>query len=506
VEALKTELHAELETPYILDLGRTKKENCIKNGIVLKNKSTILAIITLLTSTHLAAADMWPIPMHQPDTLQDSIQYTIGVSAIAASGNAPFWFHAMQNGDISTAPYSGNLKAAIYKPATRPNRWYDYDFGVSLTGRFDTEQSTAFFNELYAHVRLYIIDITAGVKPLITGAQNPELSTGGLLFSRNAHAFPRVTIGIDHYTAIPGLYGYLELRGGITQGWMVDNSYLDTTIHTTNTMLHHKFIGLQAGGRLPINISYEFHHAAQWGGKSPTYGELPRSWDSFKRIFFAQEGGGNLNDKFNAEGNHIGLQEFALTAKWDKYNITAYWQTIFEDKSADFIGRSNQEDGLWGISFRQSEWPYIHTMTYEFMNSTQQNGPLHDQDGLVYGGCNDYYSNAIYKQGWTHFGRTLGNSMMSPNNNRVRTHFLGLMGDIYSYHYKLVASYTRNWGTYKNPIYSHNTSLLLEVRKRFEKAWGIEIGGAIGVDLGTQWGNTIGGQISICKQGLIHQY
>lgn len=460
----------------------------------------------MLVSAHLMAADIWPIPMRQMTTAHDTIFYGMELSAVASNNHSPFWMHALENGNISKVPYSGNITAAIFKESTSPSRWYDYDFGVALTGRFDTEKNTGYFRSLYAHVRLYIIDITAGIIPLVSGAQNPRLTTGGLLFSENAYPIPRVSIGIDQYTPIPGLYGYLEAKAGLTHGWFADSQMLDPTIHTTNALLHYKYIGLRLGGAWPINISYEFHHAAQWSGVSPKYGKFPSTWNSYKHIFLARSGGDNLNDQLNAEGNHIGFQELAITAKWNQWNITAYWQIMFEDKSVDFIGRGNQVDGLWGLSIRQKQWPFINAITYEFLNTTQQNGPWHDKDGLVYGGQNNYYNNINYQQGWTHFGNTIGSAMLTPENNRVRTHFIGMTGDVYGYKYRLIASHSRNWGTYKNPLYLENTGILLELNKDIPKAWGINMGIRLAADIGTQYGNNFGAMLTVSKQGIIHSY
>lgn len=445
--------------------------------------------------------------MHRPDTTRDTICYYMGVSTVAATNNgSPFWISANEQGNISAAPFSGNITAGVIKRATRPSRWYDYDFGVVLTGRFDTERTTGYFNQLYAHARLYIVDVTAGIKPLYAGSQDRELSTGGLLFSGNAQPVPRISIGFDDYIPFPGLFGYMEIKGGLTHGWFVDNSRLDPTIATTGALLHYKFAGVRFGGKLPVNISYEMHHAAQWGGVSPGYGPLSTSWESYKHIFMAGSGGNNLSDQLNAEGNHIGFQELALTAKWDHWRITAYWQTLFEDMSANFIGFSNQTDGLWGVSLRQNEWPFIQAVTYEFMNTTAQDGPWHDKDGLVYGGRSDYYNNSAYPQGWTHFGRTIGNPFLRPDNNRVRVHHAGVAGDIYGFRYRLLASYVRNWGTYRTPQMSHNTALMLEVKKEVKQAWGLDFGLRLAADFGDQYGNRFGAMLTVSKQGLIHSY
>ena len=472
----------------------------------MKTKHLIILVSWLLVGTHLYGADWWPVAMHTPDTAGDTISYAAEVSAVVSSGAVPLWIQALEDGNISAAPYSGNITAAVYKRATRPCRWYDYDFGIALTGRFDTQRTTGYFRSLYAHTRLYSVDITAGIKPLVVGSQNPQLTTGGLLFSGNAYPIPRISIGIDQYIPFPGLYGYLEVKGGLTHGWFVDNSCLDTTIHTTNALLHYKFAGVRLGGSLPINIGYELHHVGQWGGTSPYHGKFPISWDTFKHIVLAQGGGNNLSDQLNAEGNHIGVQELSLVAKWTHWNITTYWQTIFEDKSANFIGRSNLADGLWGIALRQNEWPFINAITLEYLNTTRQDGPWHDRDGQVYGGRSNYYNNNSYKQGWTHFGRTIGNAMMSPDNNRVRVYFAGIAGDIYGFNYRVKISHARNWGTYNQPKYSTNTACMLEVKKYVEKAWGLDFGIRMAADMGTQYGNRFGAMITISKQGIIHSY
>ena len=214
------------------------------------------------------------------------MQYNIGVSALASSGRfAPFWLQSNMNGDISSSPFSGNVSAGIYKQAVHNERWWDYDFAVQLTGRvqsripgsaFDMQQrmTTGYFNQLYAHLRLYIFDITAGIKPMIYEMQDTALSMGSMVFSGNSQPLPRLTIGIDRYAPVPGCYGYFELKGGLTHAWLADNVYM------RGSYIHHKWLALRLGGRLPVNISYELHHAAQWGGISPVYGDIGSDWQS----------------------------------------------------------------------------------------------------------------------------------------------------------------------------------------------------------------------------------
>ena len=464
----------------------------------------------LLSILPMQAWEWWPLPMAQPDTCRDSLFYVAGVQAHASSGaQAPTLMWHNTDGNVSQQPYAGTFSAGVVKPATRPNRWFDYDFGVVLSGRFGGGQPgsgqrdiTGYFSELYAHARLYIVDITAGIHPQSFTSGDEELSVGGLLFSRNAHPVPRVSIGFERWTPFPGLYGYVEMKGGLTHGWLGDNSETVKGIK-----LHHKYIGGRIGGKLPVNISYEFHHAAQWGGYSTVQGDLGNDWSSFRNIFFARHGGTTHSDQLNAQGNHILSQTLCITAKGDRWHVDIYWQDIQEDGRPRFIGRGqNSKDGLWGISAVQEHWRFIRGVTMEFFNTTDQSGPWHDRDGMVFGGRDGYYNNSSYPQGWSYYGRMIGLPLCNTANNRVMGGNIGVKGDIYGFRYRIKCTHVHNLGTYGIPAKTQNTAVLLEVKKIVPQVWNLEFGIALGGDFGTQFGNQFGAQISICKKGILTQW
>lgn len=453
------------------------------------------------------AWDWWPLPMANEDAGQDSLYYAADVRAFSSSGaNAPSLIWQNTYGEVSVLPHGGTVRAGILKPATHPNRWYDYDFGVMLSGRFGggptSRDITGYFSQLYAHARLYIVDITAGIQPLYYGAGDAELSSGSLLFSTNAHPIPQIRIGIERWTAFPGLYGYLEIKGGVTHGWLGDNYPI-----VRGTLLHHKYIGGRVGGTLPVNLSYEFHHAAQWGGYSTVFGDLGNDAQAYLKAFLVRSGGTMANDQINAQGNHIGFQQLALDVKGEGWKITAYWQIIQEDGPIRFIGTTmNNKDGLWGISATQTRWPFLQGVTYEFLNTTDQSGPMHDRDGCVYGGNDSYYQNYVYSQGWTYFGQMTGSPLLSPDNSRVMAHRAGIRGDIYGFRYRTIVNHAENYGNYTAPLHSRNTGMLIEVKKTVPQAWGLEFGLTLAGDFGTQYGNAFGAMLSVRKQGLIHSW
>ena len=466
--------------------------------------------------------EWWPTNIQTDTTYGDSLTYFVGIFGVASTGQyAPFWMQSNQNGDISANPFSGNLSAGIFKTNTNHSRWFDYDFGLQISGRLQSpitnspveiqqKIGTGYFNLAYAHVRLFIFDITAGIKPMLYETQDSILSMGSMIFSSNSQPLPRITIGIDKYTSFPGCYGYLEIKGGLTHAWMVDNVYM------RGSFLHHKWAAVRVGGKWPINISYEFHHAAQWGGISPVHGDIGSGWDDFMNVLTAKAGGVMKNDQNNAQGNHVGSQQLMLTAKGNQWEVNAYWQNFFEDNFALIGNGQNLCDGLWGISVKQTKWPFIQGFTYEFLNTTDQSGPWHDRDGLCYAGNDQYYQNSIFKNGWNYWYRSMGNPFLTsplyntdgtPHtlNSRVRVHHLGMRGDIYGFQYRLKASYARNYGNdnFNSDMLSDNTALMLEVKKHVDQAWGLDFGLRLAADFGSQWGNNFGAQITISKQGII---
>lgn len=450
----------------------------------------------------------WPLPMDSVDNKYDTISYCGEFMGLASSGKfAPFWFSANRDGVVSFAPYSTLLRARIDKEAIRESRWWDYSYGVDISGGVDLYGWNAQIVRLYAHARLWCFDILLGIKPFDLGNHDYELSSGGFLFSRNAPSMPRLSIGIDKYTSLPFSYGYLEVKGGLTHGWFFN------TKGTKNTLLHHKYLGVRIGGKLPINVNYEFHHVAQWGGVSDMYGQLGSSVRDWWAVFKASSGGVMNNDQVNAMGNHVGSQMLGVELKYKGWYVNAYWQSLFEDGPIRYIWNAkNVVDGLWGVAIKQSHWRFVEAITYEFFATTDQSGPVHDLDGIVFGGKDNYFNNIIYPQGWGYMGYTIGNPFITSSNytntidiinNRTFTHHLALKGDILGFNYIFRYSHSDNYGTYDLPCRTHNNSFYFSVKKMVPQALNFNFGIAIGADCGTQFGNSIGAMVTISRSGII---
>jgi len=447
----------------------------------------------------------------------DTIKYDVGFLGMASSGKyAPFWLQSDQYGKISSTPFSAGILAGVSKEFGPKKGLFDYRFKANLLLQTDKDKTTAVFHEYYVHARFSVFDFIVGAREEVLGNQDSTLSCGGFLFSKNARPMPKVTLGIEHFTAVPFTAGYLEFKGAISHGWFLDN------IYTTNLLLHHKYLYGRIGGKLPVHLQYGVDHVAQWGGTVPGSGKQPTDFSAFKDIFFGRAGGADAtrNDQLNALGNHIISQSMKLDVDIADFRVSGYWQNLSEDGPVKLIWSTmNKPDGLWGITVRNAKFPFIKGILYEYLNTTDQSGPYHDKDGLVYGGDDNYFNNGIYQNGWTYYSRTIGTPFISSplynrdgavsvENNRVIVHHFGMEGDVSGYSYKLLSSFSKNYGSYGSPYPAmiRNTSLLLEVNKKIPAWSNIEVGCSVGADFGKLYGKSVGCLFSIRKTGNLFHY
>lgn len=478
----------------------------IYKSIDLSLKQLVLIILLLFTGAGFAQSD--------------TIRYDITLTGLSSTGKyAPFWLQNRQYGKTSTEPASGGLLVGVYKDFGDKKRIFDYGFKANGLIRTDRIHTDYYFQEYYAKARLFVFDFIAGAREEHLGNQDSTLSGGGLLFSHNARPMPKVTVGIERFTPVPFTRGYLEIKGALSHGWFTDN------IYATGVLLHHKYVYLRAGGKLPVHLQYGVDHVAQWGGNVPGGGIQPTGWKDYVVVFMGGHGGtnANLGDQINALGNHIFSQSLRLDVDLLDFNLGAYWQNISEDGPIRFIGNTvksmNAPDGLWGISLRNTHFPFVKGILYEYLNTTDQSGPFHDKDGIVYGGADGYFYNFIYESGWSYFSRTIGtpfitspvynaNGSVQTTNNRVQVHHIGLEGDVCKYQYRLLTSFSRNYGFSGTPIgaMKPQTSILLDINRTFPKLANIEFGCALGADFGQMYGNSVGVQLSVRKRGDLIQF
>jgi hypothetical protein len=384
----------------------------------------------------------------------DTLVYSLNARLNPGVGTfAPFLSTANQYDRHGFTPNSLSLWGTIGK-SIATQKTFDYGFGVELNSNVSPTQHRFFPGELYIEGKVGPFLANLGMKRDPIGNQDSELSSGNILNSQNSRPIPALTIETNGYMDVPFTKGYLEWMGGMANGWFSDKT------DTKNTLLHHKWLFLRLGGSLPVTVNYGVNHVAQWGGDSRNFGNSPVTFDNFMRIFFARGGGSSApaTEFYNILGNHIVSQQIGFSLKLPEWSADFYWQDISETGPIyAFWDTYYKKDGLWGLSLRVPRFRALHSLALEVLSTTNQGGPWHDLDGIVFGGTNNYFNNSVYPNGWSFYGMTIGNPWLtSPKynsdgavifeNNSLRMFYLSALGEICQTKYRLTTAYSINYG------------------------------------------------------------
>jgi len=349
----------------------------------------------------------------------------------------------------------------LFKPAEDTVRKLQVDYGVEVFNRYNGDYDFQ-LQQYYADVSWWYFNFHTGARRETFGNQYNPLSGGSLLYSDNARPIPKIALSSD-YIPVPFSKGYIEFKGYLSHGWFEKDRY------TESPFFHHKNVYVQVGGDFPLNAHYGFHHYAMWGGFSPEYGQITDGWNAYKKIFIAENGDEESAPEaevINALGNHLGSRNFGLDYRAEDFELQLYWQTIFEDGSGKRW--RNIEDGLWGLVYenqKKNNKPLVEGALYEFLHTTDQSGEVHEIDGKIVGGNDNYFNNYLYQSGWTVNSYTIGTPMITSPviqqkssgqtmiNNKIIAHHLGIKGWLMdNLYYRALMTYSINYGTNSRPF------------------------------------------------------
>ncbi len=413
----------------------------------------------------------------------DSIDYKVGLlSAFSGKDYVPHYITANRFGILQdTDTKTGLLRAAVIT-GYKASEYWRFDVGIDViatTSSAAYQKSPVFLQQGYVKVKFKAVELVAGRIERTAGTHAQDLSSGSLAISGNARPLPQVSISIPEYTPIPLTHGYAEVKGNFAHGWFGEDR------NVKNAYLHDKSLYLRFGGKLPINFAAGLVHYVVWGGETNKYGKLPQDFKNYLNLVVGKNAENvDLNNPnlvgevANAVGNHIGVIDFALYTKLKDFDIKVYHQTPVEDGTGRDLFRN--KDRLLGISFENKKSSLIKSIAYEYLYTLYQSGPGRTGDGgepsnelygYRYGGRDNYYNNYLYKTGWVYQDRIIGTPLFftkarmqlyvpgfketDPDNfnfnivnNRVVAHHIGIEGTVKNIDYKLMSTFTKNYGTY----------------------------------------------------------
>lgn len=482
--------------------------------------------------------------------------YSVGIVANASNSElAPYYISSNCGGTI-TQQYSALAYASLRHNIDKRERfswgaglaaWVGYASSAGYQrhvgdGQFEVQKqhpARAWIQEAYLSAKYCGIFAVAGQayksSPIVDGL----LSSGDLVWSNNSRPPVGLRAGFIDFQNIPFTKGWLQIQGEFGYFRELDDKWLENHYNyynhfiTTDVWLHYKSLHFRTKPSQPLVFTIGAQSACQFGGTAKYYkdGQLDHTVKmdadpkAFFRTFIAGSGGNSAGDSF-VEGNHLGTWDIALEYRRDDLgHLRAYTQWLWEDGSG--IGKMNGFDGLWGIEFRQNGSYLVSGAVIEYIDFTNQSGPIHwtphDHEGTPItshsSGADDYYNNYIYN-GYQSRGMSIGSPFVkSPLYNqdgymRYRDNVLrGFHAAIEGWftnewHYLLQASYRKAWGTPIIPRVGSVDDFSMALSVNYAPYWlrgfkvdGLSVGATVAIDRGKLYGNNWGAQLGISYSG-----
>lgn len=414
-----------------------------------------------------------------------------------------------------------------------------YDLYDATTGELnprEAKNSNFHLQQLYAEMGYRGIFAAVGMQEHYSVLVNQDLSSGDLCYSGNTRPMPGLSVGFSDFQNIPLTKGWLQINGEIGYYKATDDKWKDNRYNYYNSFitkgyfLNYKYLHLRTNPDRAFSLTLGMQASCQIGGKIYYYdkGELTKVVENglglkeFWSAFIPTTGGTNAGDAAFVCGNHVGtwdiLGRYRLSSGDD---IMLYYQSPWEDGSG--IGMLNGFDGLYGFEYRKDGEGIIDGAVIEYLDLTNQSGPIHWAPGDAPGtkntdsatGADDYYNNYAY-DGYQYYGLSIGtpfvrsaiyntDGYMRITDNKIRAFHIALQGHLSSqFQYRMKFGYRKSWGTPMIPLTKTRqaTSFMVEGIYDFPKIDGLRIKAQFGMDKGELVGDNTCGLISISYSGL----
>lgn len=490
-----------------------------------------------------------------------SFTQSVAMQGSLSSGQTPLWLNANKYGLSALTQANGYLSYEAIgvkqynKFALRAGAQLAAPLGYRYQSVNDHYTSHLIVQEAYFDATYKNIYLSIGAKERPLTLRDDQLSSGSQTFGKNARPIPQVRLGLRDFWSIPGLKGWVAIKGHLSFGLMTDGEWEASFASGTNnkynrmTRYHEKAGYLQIKkDQRPLSAILGLEMASQFGGKvynwiapgtdEPANYKHLSNLTSYKNALFCTTSGDLGETLFqNNEGNLLGSWVARFDWKARNWNAGLYLDHFFEDHSSmfflDYNGYGtgsewdkkkehrmfvyNPSDFQFGIDLTLKQTRWVRKVVFEYLNTTYQSGPIyHDHNQTLPDhvcGLDNYYNHSSLP-GWQHWGQMIGNPLyraalynengyLGTQANRFRAFHLGINGTPHPLlSYRCLLSYQKNWGTYYDPfIYPKEAAnLLIEMTGPLtfdclEQPVLLTI--AYGQDWGKLFGNNQGLQVTI---------
>lgn len=474
-----------------------------------------------------------------------AIDYSAEAILNAGSGNfAPYYMASNRHG-IITQSNNALLRASLSRPMQMEKR-FTYGFGADIIGGYGSDVDYLRFSDgemrpnaqhparfwlqqLYGEIKYRGVFLSVGLKEHSSAMLYTPLSSGDLVESGNSRPMPEVRAGFIDFQNIPFTNGWLQIQGEVSYAKPTDSNWLKNHYNyyyghiNLGALYTYKRCYFRTKPSMPFSATFGMQVGAQFGGTTTSYTDgvagktirFSRGIKQFFKMLIPTDGGQEYYS-----GSSLGSWDVAFRYRLrNGYTLRAYFQKPFEDGSG--IGFLNGFDGVWGLEFRTNTRSYVSGVVAEYLDFTNQSGPLHwdpdDNPGTTITnraeGADNYYNNHEYNP-YAYYGMSIGTPfLLSPIyntdgtllflHNRVRGFHLGVEGSITSeVDYRVLGGFRRSYGTPFFPALAplDNTSFMAEVSWR-TPVKGLSVKGQFALDNGSLMGNNTGGCLTVAYRG-----
>lgn len=461
----------------------------------------------------------------------DSIFYRAEVTATGSGGeHTPFWMTANRQGLGTPNKNYGYVRGEVGK-FLNPERKFSWGAAIDIVGGWNV---TAPFNihQLYGEIKYRSLWAMAGSKEFWGEYNNHHLSSGNLLYSGNAMPIPQVRVGTYDFAPFWGTKGWFSVKTYLAFGKFTDKNWQKSWVlphrdRTSNVLYCSRGLWLRGGNKdkFPLTADIGIEMGTQFGGTIYKDGEIikmPHKLSDWLKAIIPLQGDKDtpMGERTNVQGNMVGAYNISIGwfPKQDWY-VKGYFEHYFEDHS-QMTFEYGWKDFQLGLEVKFPSNHFIEKAVIEYVYMKDQTGPVNNdwspEIPEQVSGRDNYYTHYLYC-GWQNWGMGIGTPLaISPIynvthiltflNTRYFGYHIGLEGKpIPSIDWRILLTYTKNWGTYIRPLPEvlDNFSGLAEINFKPSsfKGWFAKL--AIGWDSGHLLGNSCGGMITIGKEGFL---